>query len=440
MVMRYLFLFLLAALIISACDTSNEVTPIAGFGNIFKSQGKTDTMNIFSVSVDPSFSTDHSDDWIIISSLDGKVLGFRQFETNTTFNIEAILAAIPDRVNVSILQINFTTTRTSYSVQSYSNIQTAKTWYIKRLIEKKRNPRGTLIINILNSPQPSLALYKVSDDFGSQSYSSSWSSAKRLNTFNYTLYEDVSKIMISVTTPENKVKYVEIRNPNPLLNYNFDYDTDFVEPEYHIQISLIPNTYVFALIHGMNDLVQNKSIQLKGLGFTEVTHLNGTDQLALGYNTGYAFYYTDIIVNMADYIYQYEKLGDAPNLVDISVSPNSVTWINDDFLNFDFSNAEEYDHIQTRWEKNQNLNGMEHVFIWYISSSSTHHPLFSEIPEEIKMEYPFLDFDFDEMRLGSLTLFKNIDGYGYEEIIDNLITNKQEDYRPYEYESISISY
>lgn len=433
--MKHLVLFLFSFMVFAACNNVDEVTPIIGTVNI-DNLIEPDTVRVLSVTVDPSFQTNQSEDWIFVTNQTGLILGREQFESGENFDIKAFISSIPSYVTVSVMEVLETATETTFNIRSYARIPRGEKWLLSRLIENKRNPLGNIDIVIQNSPRPSYAYYQASDNFGGQSYSFSYNLG--ITILNFTLFESVSRIGVTISTLTNEVKYLEIENPSILGNYSYDFLNDFVSPDHQALIQLGTNTYVSAVIRGLEDLTYNKNLSLKGMALTEAGYLNGTEVIPLGYNNGFPYYYTVLTVDKGSYLYQYEKLGEAPVLGSISVSSNPIKIESNTFSNFSISGGEAFTHIQNIWDRTVMKDGHEFNLEWSINSPRDAYPLLNQLPDEIKNKYPFFNFDLNLMDLVKLNAFRNINHYTYAEMIEELIKDNQEDYKPHEYETIII--
>jgi hypothetical protein len=417
------------------CNTVDEVTPIIGTVSI-DDLIKPDTVSILSVTVDPSYQTSLSDDWIFVSSTTGKVLGWKRFESGESFDLKAYINFKPSFVTISVLQVFETATRTTFNLRSYARIPREKNWLLTRLIENKRNALGNIDIVIQNSPRPSYTYFQASDNFGGQSYSFSYNLGT--TTLDFTLFESVTRIGVTISTLTNQIKYLEIEKPVLVGNYTYDFLNDFVSPDHEALVSLGSNVYVSAVIRGLQDLTFNKNLRLKGLALTEAGYLEGADQIPLGYNNGFPYYYTELSVDKESYHYQYEKLGDPPIFEILSVPANPIKIENNIFSSFSISGGNAYADLQNLWNRTETLDSREYMVEWSIYCPRNAYPVLNEFPPEIVAKYPWLDFDHDLMNLENVKVIRNILNYGYDEMIEELIKDNQEDYRPHEYETITV--
>ncbi|MBS0000287.1 MAG: hypothetical protein KFF73_15000 [Cyclobacteriaceae bacterium] len=430
--MKFVKSVLFSLLTLIACNPEDELTPIIGsvyLDNLLEP----DTIKVLSVSVDTSWQTDHSDNWIFVNDMKGKMLGSQQFESGENFDIKGFIKSRPSVVCVSVLEVNNASAMTVFDLQSYTGIQRGSNWHITRLIENKRKPAGPIRITINNSPVPGYNHYQVSDDFGGQYFDMNYSSG--VTTIDYTLFEWVYKIGITVSTQSNEIRYLEIENPSLFDDFDFNYN-DFGYLNHQAVITLVPNSLVFSAIRGLRDLKYNKKIHQKGLALAEVNKPGGSDKIYLGYNGGFPFYYTELSLNTEEYQYHYEKLGQSPDFGKISVPELTVNIVDDGFSTFAISGAEDYDHLRTDWYLPEMPDQQE--FKWKIHCAVDNYPALLELPAEIKSEYLNLEFDHDQLVLNSVKVIKNIDRYSYAEMIGELIKNNQEDYRAHEYEFFII--
>jgi hypothetical protein len=433
--MKLIPLFLSLLIIFWACNTEDEVTPIITNVEV-EDLIKPDTVLVVSVTVDPSYQTSQTEDWIIISTGSGNLLGWGHFESGDRFDIKAFINTKPSFVTVTVLQVLETATRTTFNLRSYAHIKLGENWQLSRLIEDKRNSLGTIDIIIQNSPRPSYAYFQASDNLGGQSYSSSYNLGT--TTINFNLFEGVSKIGVTISTLTQEIKYLEIEDPVPVGNYTFDFLNDFISPDHEALISLGSNVYASAMIRGLPDLKYDKNLQLKGLALTEAGYLDGIDQIPLGYNNGFPYYFTELNVDKENYQYLYEKLGAAPALGNISIPANPVHIDNNTFSAFSISGGAAYTHLQNLWNYTDNTGGRENVLEWLVYCPRGAYPVLNELPEDILSEYPFLDFKHDLMNLDYVKVFRNFADYNYEDMIGELIKNHEDDYSTHEYEIITI--
>jgi len=434
--MKHFLGYLLALMIFWACNPEDEITPI--IGSIYVDDLiKPDTIQVLSLTVDPSYQTNQTDDWVVVSTATGKLLGWAPFESGDQLVLEAFTNSRPSFVTVTILQILETGMRTNYNVQSYARIPRGVNWNLSRLIETKRNALGNIDIMIQNSPWPSFAFFQASDNFGGQSYSSFYNQGT--TTLDFTLFEGISRIGITISTLNDEIKYLEIEKPVLNANYTYDFVYDFVSPDHEALISMGSNIYVNAVIRGLPDLKYNRNLRLKGMALTEAFYPNGAEQVPLGYNNGFSHYYTELIVDKESYQYRYEKLGTAPALGNISIPANPIRIEDNTFSGFSITGGAAYTHLQNSWSHTTISDGREYIITWSVYSPRGAYPVLNELPEEILTEYPFLDINHDQMSLDYVNTYRNFSNFSYDDMIGELIKEKEEDYRPHEFEMITLT-
>jgi hypothetical protein len=429
--MKFFAVVLITVLSLYACNTE-EVTPIIGSVSLDDLLGN-DTLRVLTLSVDTSWRTDHTDNWIFINDSNGKTIASAPFESGDQLEIKAFMKQKPASVNVSLLEVN--KSESIFYLRSYSGIQRDLYWHVTRLVEQKRKPIGPVSIIINNAPRPPANHYQVSDDFGSSSFDINYTPGTAI--IGYNLFESTTKIAISVSTFTNETRYLQIENPGLFDNFNFDFN-DFTYLNHQSVLLLGQNNFVSAKIRGLKDLAYDKKIDQKGIVLTEVLKLSGADKVYLGYNGGFPFYYTELKVNTEKYHYHYEKLGPAPDFGKMQV-PKKIPLIADaGFSTFSISGADDYDHLHAVWNGSSMQDKPGYKLNWLIFSDMLNYPGYLELPVEIKNTYPALDFDYDQMQLETVTVNRNISGYGYNDMIGDLFKSNTEDYRPHEYEYFII--
>ena len=118
--MKFVAVILITLLALSACNSEEELTPIIGSAFLDDLLGN-DTLKLLRVTVDSSWQTGDTDNWIFINDQEGKVLASRSFESGDQMDIKAFLKQRPATVNVSLLEVNESATQ--FKVRSYTGIQ-----------------------------------------------------------------------------------------------------------------------------------------------------------------------------------------------------------------------------------------------------------------------------------------------------------------------------
>ena len=202
--MKNLLAVALILTVVFGCDDENDVTPT-----------KTKLLN---VQVDASYATDQLDNWIVVHDEDGRLLAFKSFESNMTFELETD-QMVSEKITITTIGHYFRNGTHYYSLFSYTKVAKGKTYVIKNNFGTAQTITGTLNVSV--SDVVDIDQFSLSSRVGF-SGSSSWSSATKILDIQTSTYSGISKYILSISDG-NQMKYKVLDNVQANDSYNVSF-------------------------------------------------------------------------------------------------------------------------------------------------------------------------------------------------------------------------
>lgn len=293
--MRNLLAIVFILTIAVACDDGNPVTP------------KTKLLN---VQVDASYTTDRYDNWVMVHDDDGRLLAFKPFESNTTFELETD-QVVSDKITVTTVIHYLLEGIHRYSLYSYAKVTKGKTFHFKSYLGDPPTVTGMLKVTV--SDVVAYDQFTLSSRLGF-SGSASWAGNTKILDLQTSTYTGIGKYILTVSNgPEMKYKVFD--NVKPSDSYNLSYND--MLPFDHAALFNFPtcseiSMYVYGSETGVSAIPNNYTIQ-------SLYSIDPRSSLQVGYLNSLTNYVTGIYLRYPDYSLDYTIVGSFPNA-------NNITW------------------------------------------------------------------------------------------------------------------
>lgn len=401
---RYYLCIIFSALLVLNCS-KEEDKPIDPISKEEKEELPV-IENYLTINVRSNYTTEDSDNWVIIYDDNGKLLDYKPFETNDKLEFNAVLDTISEFISVTTMQF-------------YEDVSTRS----HEFLTTTRVPRGDEIdfgsINASNSEyQPLIntgefefALNNIPGSYNGFNLPKILSTIKRgqlggsgsgINrnglhetVMNIPKYEGHDDYIITVLDRNNDLKYSSFNNPQA-QNLSLNYPTDFLNFDSYVTVNLPEHINYYFNVAGFDDdqdFHQNEGYWLHSV----VSVINNdvpTNPLKIGYLDRFTKYRTQLSIKMEDYSYNISKYGSKLDELIIPEKPN-FTIVNPSHTNFDFNVDIDYIASHHRWTYSQGaFENNDHSFTgWSYNAPKGSHVIIGDLPNEIIEKYPTIGFE-----------------------------------------------
>ena len=335
--------------------------------------------SLLTVSIDASYQTDESDDWIIVHSEDGTLLAHQSFETNQQLEIVTD-KPVPGKITVTHLKYILWDGRKDYMAKSHVNMQKGKHMVFKR--------------SRISLPEKGKVNINVSDVYYSEHqsvsnpvvgyFSAGWSSGTNILDLQTGVYGDFSKYLVTISDG-NAFKYRMLTNVQPGEKYSFSFN-DMDDVEEIVDFTFPQANSVMLHVTGIEPGVTVEpnayTVMFRYLSNTSTTIKAGYIDLLTNYRTS-------LLLDYSGYQYEYSNIGSVPNgevtwpqKADFNITEKSLT-------NFSATSSKPYVWRRSLWGYND-VPSKTTIDWQFLASSGTQ--FVKEIPPEITSIHPVLTF------------------------------------------------
>jgi hypothetical protein len=367
---KLLFLCLFLAFY-SGCDDGDQVN------QVINNDGPT---KLLTLSVNKSYNTSKSEDWIIIHDEDGKILASQSFEANEKIELETSEKLSANTIGITFLKITDSKREEYFLIKSYLNIEKGKTALLRTKTETdpgKNEGIFELILNSTTSPDQ----FSLSSKNG-MLYSGGLENRKlKLKGF---LYSKSSDYLFQMSDLFGNARYKMIKKIKPNDHYSFAFD-DLDPFDKIVEFNFPVSNRVDLSVRG-----RTSDQSFDDPGYTLNNHFisDNHSQIKVGYLNDLSKYETELTLKYFDYGYVYKKVGSIPD-GNISWPSNSAFRIKESAIENFSAEAAPFIWRQSTWNlKNSDVTRPD-VVVWDIYSSSPGQSL-TELPEEITSAHPTL--------------------------------------------------
>jgi len=357
------------------------------------------SVKLLSISVDQSFNTSDTENWIIIHDDVGKLIEYRSFESGDDITIETTASTPENTIGVTFLKLYFQDDFRFYNLETYLNIEKGETLKVANFqtsVDGQLGGTFDIVIDGFTSFDQS----STSNKFG---FGCGGSSGSVVDLTCGTI-DSATKYILQLSDKSGDLRYkvledVEVDDSYRISFYEmepFDTTIEFVFPE---------STDVDLTISG-----REAGFSYFDFGYSLNNHVidDAHTQIKAGYLNSLTKYSTELSVGYPDFKYVYSIRGSIP---DPNISwPSKADFSLSSKLLQDFSSD-----VKTsfNWRKSiwtyEGLSSptTSHV-TWQIFSKSVAHKL-SELPAEIVSQHPVIAFE--NLKHSSTTFYTESEPY-----------------------------
>jgi len=348
-------------------------------------------LSLLTVTVDPSFLTSTTDNWIIISDENGSPLTYKSFESGEVQRFETNLPVPGNTIGVTLLKYTEQYGGKHYTADTYFQYSKGGDLTLSASVDQAPplGP-GTGEFDVtVNSVTP-IHQYSVMNKFAIGMTGSQHNEPD----FNFTgyLYADASKYLLQASTQSGDVRYKMLSNIQPDDSFTFSFD-ELSEFDKTAEFSFPESKNVVFIIQGRE---QNQPIDGPGylthfhLDYDPHTHIKG------GYLNSLTKYKTILNASYTQaeagtrYELSYYNKGSVPEGRSLTLFPDDYHIYSRDIRDFSATSDNPFIYRKTFFQYTDPSSGI--TFSWFVNSPSGDHKL-SELPAEIVGSRPVLKID-----------------------------------------------
>lgn len=337
--------------------------------------------SLLTLSVDPSYPTDDSDDWIIVNSEAGDLLAYMPFESNQELEI---LTDKPILGKLTITYLNYLPFEEgkNYSMKSFTSIEKGKHLVVGGLTKTEISGSINISVSDVHSYQNTHLTTRFGTQFGG---SISWDINNSVLDLQSSTFTGASKY-ISTVTSGNMYRYKVLDNVRPNETYDFSFD-DMIPFEEKATFIFPEAKFVSLFVYGSDpELASTPNSFL--LDWRLIS--NPGTAIVPEYINVLTNYRTELAVYYEGYSYSYVNQGSIPD--DLSTWPQQSDFgVNEKSLsNFSAATSKPFVWLMARWGYSDIPN--KTAVSWQVSSPSPNFRI-KELPAEIIGAHPALTFD-----------------------------------------------
>jgi hypothetical protein len=409
---RVLCLFLVAA-VLSGCDDGDQVKKSSsGSSNHSGSSNGDGPSKLLTLSIDKSYNTSKSEDWIIIHDPDGRTLAYKSFEANEKIELETNEKLSKNIIGITFLKITDSKREEYFFLKSYFNVEKGTTALLRTKTETdpgKNQGVFNLILNSITSPDQ----FSLSTKHG-MLYSGGLENRKlKLKGF---LYSKSSDYLFQITDLSGNARYKMIRKVKPNDSYALAFDE--LDPFDKIVEFTFPTcSRVDLTVRG-----RSSDQSFDDPGYTLNNHFisDNHSSIKVGYLNDLSKYETELILKYYDYGYVYKNIGSIPN-GNINWPSNSAFKIEESSIeNFSAETATPFVWRQSNWNRKNSDITRPDITTWEVYSSSADQRI-TEFPKEIMSAHP--TFTLEKLAHKGTTFYTKSEPYA--KYIDKILNDAE---------------
>ena len=327
--------------------------------------------SLLTLSVDASYLTDISDNWIIVHDENGALLASQSFETNQELEIVTD-KPVPGKITITHLRYSTLNGTKFYLATSHANIEKGRHMILE--VPSVIPSQETGKLNVTVTDVASYDHFAVS----TASYGASWNGGTRVLDLETSTYADFPNHIITIGDGNTlKHKIVSNVKPNDSHSFSFydmnpfDQTVDFNFPQ--------PGDVILSVNGVEPGKPTNDHFLLLHLG----AHKHNT--IKAGYLNILTNYRTRLDISYPDYAYEYRKLGSVPDGNIVWPQKSDFTINEKAFVNFSATTLKSYLWRYSTWSYYDAASQV--VFNWDVSSSLGNQ-FIKDLPAEITSAHP----------------------------------------------------
>ena len=345
---------------------------------------------LFTLTVDASFKTEASENWIIIHDENGTPITFESFETGDVKILQTLQDVEAQSIGVTLLKISDEYGKKRYTIDTYFQYQKGAQLVLSSYdtsIPGGTTFTGTFDVTV-NSEHP------LDQCALSNQYAMATSSHDELSfTANMQLSDLPSKYLLQASNTMGDIRYKMLENVKPGESYTFAFD-ELSEFDREIEFKFPESTGVFLYISG-----REPGQSIEPPSYLNHFHINSDPHTSIkgGYLNSLSKYVTEFNVHYPTYDFFYRNKGSIPEGIIEAHSPSGYALASKDIQNFVVTSTNSFNYTRSLFYFSES----EAEVNWSVYSRTGNHKL-NELPAQISASHPILSLrNFKH----SLTLF-----------------------------------
>lgn len=339
---------------------------------------------VLTLNIDSQFPTSQTDDWVILHNTEGKLIGYKPFESGDSFTFETTLVQAGGKINITTIKRRLENGYDFFSMASHLHVESGQTLVIRNL-ERSSPPfgdeSGEFIIEMSGTSENHVIA--LSDKNG---YSfGGWLSETGVYRMTPSIHGTSSDFLLFVGDGMGNVKHKWFLGVEDLDLYKLSTnDLDAFDHEVLVSFPLTDNIRFH--VSGSRTLEPTEY-------FYECSDLNGINRdsrtsLKLGYLDVFAKHSTWFQIGYSDRSYTYSKDGGVPGSITLPLNAD-FHGQNTSITNFTYTKNQPFVYRYGVWTL-RDLASSPKIWINWLVFSPEGTQRIAEWPDELKTKYPAL--------------------------------------------------
>jgi hypothetical protein len=363
----------------------------------------------------PSYTTDTRDNWIIASNVRGELLSSAPFESEQVIELVGEGAKSGNEVTITLasyVSAAFSASaRDFYFFNSYTNIQTGSTWYLKRSAGLPAEEAGSVSVQLTGLPAPDYYL-SVSSSNRRNGLSGNWGGETANVLVN--LRKSPSDLFFSITGSDPR--FLKLESVQAGENYSFGFG-QFSPFDNTYPIAFSPITF-FGIIQGFT-VPLSQAVSTSNY-FHEQSFYNGLPtSLAMGCNDGYEFYLTNWSALMPNgHRIGYYKIGSKPTSQSFVPLSGDFTMVDTRLNDTRFTATDNFVYCLNEWITVDDISEGTPITNWQVARPvRSQTAILTSLPQDFLLAHPYAGNIFGRLEYRRSNFVADISGTSYGNFI-----------------------
>jgi hypothetical protein len=367
-------------------------------------------IKLLTLTVDASYSTSATDNWVLVHDINGKMLGYQSFETGDSVLIKKSGEIADNKINITL--IRFDTNFKYLNLQSYLYNNVGQEWTLSMPVYPPVTSKiGQFQVNVASVPAESS--YQFSNKNHILFGTAHWSLGGLLEQ-TLDLHANAPDCFFHLTDDRGVPKYLLLQNIQSGQQYNLSANLlkDFDKT---VGVSF-PPTLSRKILYTVNNVQPGQPNPKSGyilngnLSNTYISNTETRSSVILGYLDSYTNYFTTMSVEYGSTLkYFYERLGTKPDKIELPLK-DSFLLTDKNIFQFRFQNNKPFVQRNSYWMYKEAGGTLS----WQFCAPYGATQLYPDIPAELTAKFPSL---LPDKLQHEATLF-TVQGESYGDMID----------------------
>lgn len=377
-------IYLLSLVVVSVSCKEDIIEPVSGI--------------FFEFTVDRSFRTDQSDDWLILHDKNGNIIDTKKFETGDALTFDSTLF-IPDRqIGVTLLQVTYFNGVPSFHFKSYLTEQVNTRWKlspgssITHEESEAENAIGSFVVQVKDVNFGPTFESQLSNKRTSKTPEVYQVSPNSFKHKEHQIYPTVDDYFLFVVDDNNTPKYRFLENVTP-GHHKLSF-TELSEFDRVVDVNF-PATACSGLFIQAYEKDQEPGLEngyYTNYYYNSGLMLSSRSNFKAGYLDRFTKYRTRAFARYTNSTYTYHALGPAPREITFPLQA-SFTLHDKSFRGFKFAAESPFLRRTSVWFFSGTIDMQSVSITWEVDSSPSSTRNINELPHEILDAYPYLNLD-----------------------------------------------